>query len=304
MMRSEDPLCCCEYYSKEGERSHLLALCCDCVALDEAVDSLVSGGGVRPHLLPQILDTVEERLRLPWPGGAVRIPLGRTAPLVLVPGLVWLASLHLLTALLTFLVILPLLVLLSVRLVIKLRPDTKFFLYCSYSTAATLLYVYEVKCVGTFWDLPKLISWWENLVLVAGMLGMFLSYRRLRSEFSQLGETGGKMCRICGVTVAGRDHHCVWLDLCVGSSNLSSFTAFLSLTTLTCCHLSLLLSSQACPGPAVGPLVLPSPCWPPTHNERLLLVSGIFSALLAALLALLLLGQICRKIRSQYSVRH
>ena len=302
-MRSEDPLCCCEYYSQEGERSHLLALCCDCVALDEAVDSLVSGGGVKPHLLPQILDTVEERLRLPWPGGAQRIPLGRTVPLVLVPGLVWLASLSLLTALLTFLLLLPLLVGLSVRLVVRLRPNTKFFLYCSYSTAATLLYVYEVKCVGTFWDLPKLISWWENLVLVAGLLGMFLCYRHLRTEVPQLAETGGKMCRICGVSVAGRDHHCIWLDLCIGSSNLSVFTAFLVLTALTCCHLSLLLTSQACPGRTVGPLVLPSVCWPLQHNGRLLLVSGIYSALLASLLAILLLGQLCRKIRSGVTVK-
>ena len=304
MTRSDDPLCCCEYYTKEGERSHLLALCCDCVALDEAVDSLVSGGAVRPHLLPQILDTIEERLRLPWPGGAVRFPLDKTVPLVLVPGLIWLASLHILTALLTLLVILPLLVCVSVRLVVKLRPNTKFFLYCSYATAATLFYVYEVKCVGTFWDLPKLISWWENLVLVLGMLGMFLSYRQLRTELPHLGETGGKMCRICDVSVVGRDHHCVWLDLCISSSNLATFTTFLSITTFTCAHLALLLTSQACPGQLVGPVVLPSLCWPHQHNDRLLLVSGIYSALVALLLAVLLLGQACRKIRSEYIVRH
>ena len=303
MTRSDEPLCCCEYYTREGERSHLLALCCDCVALDEAVDSLVSGGGVKPHLLPQILDTVEERLRLPWPGGAVPVPLGKTVPLVLVPGLIWLASLHLLTALLTFLLILPLLVCLTVRLVIRLRPNTKFFLYCSYTTAATLFYVYEVKCVGTFWDLPKLISWWENLVLVAGMLGMFLSYRRLKTECPKLG-SGGKLCRICGVSVVGRDHHCVWLDLCISSSNISTFTIFLTFTTLTCTHLALLLTSQACPGQLVGPLVLPSLCWPHQHNHRLLLVSGLYSALVAILLTVLLLGQACRKIRSEYIVRH
>ena len=65
-------LCCCEYVNSEGERSHLLALCCDCQALDSAVDSLVSGGSVDRERVRSIIDTVEERLRIPWPGGAVK----------------------------------------------------------------------------------------------------------------------------------------------------------------------------------------------------------------------------------------
>ena len=40
-------LCCCEYHTCQGERAHLLQLCCDCEALDSAVDSLVSGRGVK-----------------------------------------------------------------------------------------------------------------------------------------------------------------------------------------------------------------------------------------------------------------
>lgn len=33
-----DTLCCCEYENEHGERSHILACCCDCQALDEACD--------------------------------------------------------------------------------------------------------------------------------------------------------------------------------------------------------------------------------------------------------------------------
>ena len=300
MIRSEaDPLCCCEYFTKEGERSHLLALCCDCVALDEAVDSLVSGGGVKSHLVPEILDVAEERLRIPWRGGAVQVPLGKVLPLVLIPGLLWFASLHLVTALLTFLLFLPCLTWLSVRVIAKHRPQTKFFLHCSYTTAAVLFYVYEVKCVGTFWDLPKLISWWENLVLIVGLGLVVLSYWSLRREFSERKETEGRLCRVCCVPVVGRDHHCVWLDLCIRRSNITIFTTFLTVTTFTSLHLALLLTSHACPGQLVGPLLLPSLCWPHKHNDRLLLVSGLYSGLIAVLLSLLLLGQTCRRIRTR-----
>ena len=64
-MRDEElsGLCCCEYYNNQGEKSHLLALCCDCQALDSAVDSLVSGSDVKSDTVREILEVVEERMR-------------------------------------------------------------------------------------------------------------------------------------------------------------------------------------------------------------------------------------------------
>ena len=35
---SADPLCCCEYVNVDGERSHILAVCCDCEAIDDTFD--------------------------------------------------------------------------------------------------------------------------------------------------------------------------------------------------------------------------------------------------------------------------
>ncbi len=32
----EDPLCCCEYRNRRGERAHLLGLCCDCEEVDRS----------------------------------------------------------------------------------------------------------------------------------------------------------------------------------------------------------------------------------------------------------------------------
>merc|ERR1711915_1037139 len=149
-----EPLCCCEYYDNQGERSHLLALCCDCEALDKAVDRLVTGRNVKDDTIKEIINVVEERIRCPWKQGAVRVPLGKTLPVILIPSLMWLASLHPFLILITFILILITL-LTIVRKLVKYRPNTKFFLFWSYSSASWLLYLYEVKCIGLFWDLPK-----------------------------------------------------------------------------------------------------------------------------------------------------
>ena len=87
---------------------------------------------------------VEERVRIPWRGGAVQLPLSAALAVLLVPGLLWLASLHPALAALTFLLLLPALFLVAVRCIVKHKPKTKFFVRWSAVTAAYLLYVYEV----------------------------------------------------------------------------------------------------------------------------------------------------------------
>ncbi len=63
-------------------------------------------------------------------------------------------------------------------------------------------------------------------------------------------------------------------------------------------QLALLLSSTACPGELLGPLLLPAPCWPDKDNDKLLLVCGLYSGLISTLLTILLSGQLCRQFRS------
>ena len=73
-------------------RSHILALCCDCEAVDKAADRLFAGQGLSVGLLTstedwydilsqdssvgEIITVIEDRLRLPFKGGALRLPLG------------------------------------------------------------------------------------------------------------------------------------------------------------------------------------------------------------------------------------
>jgi len=288
------PLCCCEYYTNEGDRSHLLGLCCDCEALDLAVDRVVSGREVKSEMIREIIDVVEERLRLPWRGGAVRIPLGKVLPIIMLPSLLWVATLHPLMLVIVFLLMLPMLFLTVVRTVIKHRPKTQFFLFWSYTSAAYLFYVYQVKCVGLFWGLPKVISWWENLFMVTGSTLSLVLYVRMKSESRRRRNSDGRMCRICEQMVVEKDHHCVWLNMCVSSSNRKMFIMFLTTTSLTAAHLALMLSSAACPGPLLGPVLLPQPCWPYKDNDQLLLVAGLYSGMVVCLLIILILGQLAR----------
>ena len=211
----------------------------------------------------------------------------------------WLSSLHPACLACVFLLLLPSLFLVLVRLVVKHRPRTRFFFSWSASSAGWLFYIYEVKCVGLLWDLPKLISWWENLVLVCGSAASLLLYRRLvRAGPRRESGAGGRACRVCGEAGPGRDHHCVWLDLCITQSNMTTFLGFLCVTAGIACHLSLLLASTACPGRQLGPLLLPAlPCWPDSHNSRLLLAAAAYSATVATLLSILLAGQAVRQIR-------
>ena len=48
----EESLCCCEYINMDGQRTHMLACCCDCEAVDQAFDKWVANkikdGGFRP----------------------------------------------------------------------------------------------------------------------------------------------------------------------------------------------------------------------------------------------------------------
>ena len=88
------PLCCCEYHNRDGERSHLLALCCDCEALDQAVDRMVSGREVKSGMVGEIIDVIEERMRFPWRHGAVKFPIGKVVPMIMLPSMLWLATLH------------------------------------------------------------------------------------------------------------------------------------------------------------------------------------------------------------------
>ncbi|KAL4219355.1 Pfam:zf-DHHC [Mactra antiquata] len=86
-MASDDVLCCCEYVNNKGERSHLLACCCDCEAFDQMADRLLKCEKVPPSLLNSFMETFTDRCRIPGllGGGAMRLNLEVVTPIVIIP---------------------------------------------------------------------------------------------------------------------------------------------------------------------------------------------------------------------------
>ncbi|KAK7499807.1 hypothetical protein BaRGS_00008898 [Batillaria attramentaria] len=100
-----EPLCCCEYENENGERSHILACCCDCQALDEACDRCVTCQGVPVSTMDRLLNTLADRCRLPsiTGRGAVKVRLDVVTPVIVVPCSLLFASLGPLATVIAFL---------------------------------------------------------------------------------------------------------------------------------------------------------------------------------------------------------
>ncbi|XP_033757828.1 palmitoyltransferase ZDHHC23-like [Pecten maximus] len=91
---STEPLCCCEYENIKGEKSHILACCCDCDALDEAFDRCITCQRISPRMQARILNTVSDRCRIPGilGHGATKLRLDIIVPMVTVPLCVLIAT--------------------------------------------------------------------------------------------------------------------------------------------------------------------------------------------------------------------
>ncbi|KAJ8964572.1 hypothetical protein NQ314_004876 [Rhamnusium bicolor] len=89
------PLCCCEYYDVNHERNHILACCCNCVDLDEAFESLITSRPMSQQHKSGIMTTIQDRLRIPWRGGAKQVAFDAALPIFIIPTMLLLASISL-----------------------------------------------------------------------------------------------------------------------------------------------------------------------------------------------------------------
>ncbi|KAJ7424640.1 Palmitoyltransferase ZDHHC23 [Willisornis vidua] len=142
----EEPLCCCEYVDRRGRRSHLAECCCDCRDLDEGCDRWLACKSLPPGALESIADTVADRLRVPWFSGAVRINVSLVPPLVLLPVLLHVASLHFLLGL-VILTSLPVVVLWYYYLTHRRKERTLFFLSLGLFSLGYMYYVFLQEVV-------------------------------------------------------------------------------------------------------------------------------------------------------------
>ncbi|KAJ8010742.1 hypothetical protein DPEC_G00078320 [Dallia pectoralis] len=300
----DEPLCCCEYVDRLGNRSHVAACCCDCEDLDEACDRWLKKEPQKTDSLSRLVAVVADRLRVPWFwGGAWRIDLSVLPPLLLLPVFLHIAALHFLLGIVV-LTTLPVLVLWYYYVTHRKKGRTLFFLSLALFSLGYMYYLFvtEVFLRGDV-GLTQLCTVTIGLALTLASLvrtkrepgyvwlhsasphstvtyhnprpdrdpahtghdGAIMANRGSASEKLGQGveqrETGWSWCsvcmvdrppraghcRICGICVLRLDHHCVWINNCVGQANHCSFLLTLILFLLTSLHGISLVLSSVCP---------------------------------------------------------
>ncbi|XP_062907053.1 palmitoyltransferase ZDHHC23-B isoform X1 [Mobula hypostoma] len=313
-MSDEDgSLCCCEYINHHGERTHILASCCDCEDLDEACDRCLKGKSVSSQNIKRISDTVSDRLRIPWllGTGAKKIDVTILPPLMFLPIFLHIAALHFFLAL-VILTSLPILVLWYYYVTHQKKGHTLFFLSLGLFSLGYMYYLFltEVMPRGNITSV-HLIAITSGLVLTLTSLaqtkkdpgylrtdhGSVLIKKVQRNDISlhnvngtsqiqpvgrdtsskmNLSVPNGKLqmdqtefkkdwctvckilkpprsghCRICASCVQRLDHHCVWINSCVGQGNHRAFILTLFLFLLTSLYGISLTLTTICRGQSI-----------------------------------------------------
>lgn len=141
-----EPLCCCEYIDRNGEKNHVAACLCDCQDLDEGCDRWITCKSVQPETCERIMDTISDRLRIPWLRGAKKVNISIIPPLILLPVFLRVASWHFLLGVVV-LTSLPVLALWYYYLTHRRKEQTLFFLSLGLFSLGYMYYVFLQEVV-------------------------------------------------------------------------------------------------------------------------------------------------------------
>jgi palmitoyltransferase len=123
---NSSPLCCCEYYNVNGQRTHLITLFCDCEDLDNAADQCLKGQGISGEKCGIICKVISDRIRIPWLRGAVKFNMESIVPLIVLSISLYFASSGFVFTVLSF-VYLPIFVLVYYVYALRKKIKTWFF---------------------------------------------------------------------------------------------------------------------------------------------------------------------------------
>ncbi|OWF44792.1 palmitoyltransferase ZDHHC23-like [Mizuhopecten yessoensis] len=167
---STEPLCCCEYENIKGEKSHILACCCDCDAVDEACDRCITCQRVPPRMQAKILKTINDRCRIPgiFGHGATQLRLDIIVPLFIVPLSVLVATMGPIMTVLS-LTFMPLFMLFFYRTWRRNTEKTRTpFFFVWGLVSVILMFVTFQSFIVAFRE----ILLWENILLTTAFFGM------------------------------------------------------------------------------------------------------------------------------------
>ncbi|KAH8324428.1 hypothetical protein KR074_007090, partial [Drosophila pseudoananassae] len=138
-------LCCCEYISDKGaRRSHLLGCCCDCRDFDLVCTRLVTCRPIDRINIDGMLIAFQDRLRLPWRGGAKRISPAAVAPAFIVPLMLGLATLNSKTAVILMLTLVGF-TMWGVQVAKRTATKTNFFLSWMVFSVVYMIIIFEFQ---------------------------------------------------------------------------------------------------------------------------------------------------------------
>lgn len=244
-----DPLCCCEYFNLNNERYHILECCCNCIDFDEAFDRFVCCNPISGRRKTRMLLIFQDRLRIPWRGGAKQIALDAIIPIFAVPFIIGISAINELCMLLMIATTFTTLFYFYWR-VERLFPKTKLFLVWIIMSIIWSFFIFEYT-VPLLEILPE-----ENCILIAMIcISLFCLYKTRRKAKESFvdqvllpdgAETailmdhedgpaevpnllfppptadyyeGNWFCPVCHAIVAKHDHHSYLLACCIGKAN-------------------------------------------------------------------------------------
>lgn len=182
--------------------------------------SLVKGKKVPDENKTGLMNTMRDRLRVPWIGGARQLAFDSILPIFILPIMFLIASISLWWTVFAFSTI-AMFLLLIFNFFIKTIPRTKFFFVWTVTSIVLLYFIFEFVVIPFLEILVE-----ENIALSILIFGfvMCLYLTKLRAnQLTALWENeaditllngrdveGFYACKICDSKIPDKDHHCVW----------------------------------------------------------------------------------------------
>ena len=181
----------------------------DCKALDDYVETWLSGGVEKRNERPSLWDEVDERIRIPMIGGKGATHIGMDGLIILLglPLSFVLPALTHTTAMLAPLVFDIPIIMAMVRHNIR-RPESKIVHKLSLITIFWITFfsvAFEFNSTAFSISPPVILI----NILGFGLLFLFILFKR-RSNFNKTGSK--RYCRFCQRQIINKQHHCLWFE--------------------------------------------------------------------------------------------
>lgn len=184
--------------------------------LNQLYYSFITGKGFPQNRRQKFMATLQDRLRIPWRGGAKVIGVDALLPIIILPLIFIIAAQSLWWTIFSFSTI-TVFLLYIFKVLIQIAPKTKFFFTWTITSIVILYIIFEFVVIPLLEILLE-----ENIalsVLIAAFLFCLYTLRNRANQFHRFqddSETFTKPgtrfhnCSVCNTTVPDKDHHCIW----------------------------------------------------------------------------------------------